>query len=505
MTQEITINCKSCMKGKHEKCTQKNCLCENDNHGVKIPSLKDGVGGKDNFNDVNIDDYNKQIESVNYSINHESKAFRNENWDIVADTIQRDNNFLTLRENKDIWFYNNLEEIYKPLGHTIIEETCQRLIQKCQNKTVKEITETIRRNQTMIYGAELFDSKIINTESGILDPKTFEILPHSPEYYTISKLPFRVNPKSNNLKLWNHILTIIDVKDINLILELIWICISQNNPFKKMFVFKGLTNTQKSTLADILVWIIGCDNVSRQKPESFLSKNSRFGTSKFIGKRINISSEIGNLTNDMIENLKSMVGAELQNTERKNDNTERYFDPTKFIFLFTTNSLGDIYSKIDDHSIITRFQFLIFRNQLDDSKTNGQWYDEFFKDECDKQTAIETIVNIVINYKKGQSQGRIPKTIWSGIAATKKILDEEMPIEDKYFRDERIIEKAGSRLTISEIKKDFESFVGYAVTSIELGHILKKNGMKSSASNGLTIFKGKAFRNEEDKDQTVLV
>jgi hypothetical protein len=505
MIREITVNCKPCIQGKHEKCFQKNCLCENDNHGVKILTLKDGVGGKDNFDDVDIVEYNRQVKSVNDSIDHEAKAFRNKNWDIVSDTIQKDHNFLTLRENKDIWFYNNLEGVYKPLGHTIIEEECQRLIQKCQNKTVKEVTETIRRNKTMINSVELFDSKIINTESGILDPKTFEILPHSPEYYTISKLPFRVNHKSNNLKLWNHILTIIDVKDINLILELIWICISQNNPFKKMFVFKGLTNTQKSTLADILVWIIGNDNVSRQKPESFLSKNSRFGTSKFIGKRMNIASEIGNLTTDMIENLKSMIGAELQNTERKNDNTERYFDPNKFVFLFTTNHLGDIYSKINDNSIITRFQFLIFRNQLDDSKTNGQWHDEFFKDEYDKQTAMDTMVNIVINYKKGQSKGTIPKTKWSSIAATKKILDEEMPIEDKYFRDERIVEKAGSRLILSEIKKDFESFVGYNVTSIELGHILKKNGMKSSASNGLTIFKGKAFRSVNDKDQTILI
>ena len=138
-----------------------------------------------------------------------------------------------------------------------------------------------------------------------------------------------------------------------------------------MFVFKGLTNTQKSTLADILVWIIGAANVSRQKPEAFLSKNSRFGTSKFIGKRMNIASEIANLTEDMLENQKSLIGAELHNTERKSDNAERYFNPTRFLFLYTTNHLGKIYSSIDDNSVTTRFQFLIFRNQIDETKANG--------------------------------------------------------------------------------------------------------------------------------------
>ena len=37
------INCKQCIEGKHEDCSNENCLCKSDNHGVKIPTLKDGV------------------------------------------------------------------------------------------------------------------------------------------------------------------------------------------------------------------------------------------------------------------------------------------------------------------------------------------------------------------------------------------------------------------------------------------------------------------------------
>jgi len=120
------------------------------------------------------------------------------------------------------------------------------MVDKCTNKTVKEVIETIRRNKTMIDSKDLFESRHINTQNGILDPKTFELKPHSPEYYTTSKLPFSVDHNARNPKLWNHILTIIDVKDLNLIMELIWICISNNNPFKKMFVFKGPTNAQNA-------------------------------------------------------------------------------------------------------------------------------------------------------------------------------------------------------------------------------------------------------------------
>ncbi|MBN4046278.1 hypothetical protein JYT57_01225, partial [Nitrosarchaeum koreense] len=166
------------------------------------------------------------------------------------------------------------------------------------------------------------------------------------------------------------------------------------------------------------------------------------------------------------------------------------------------NELGDIYSSINDNSTITRLQFMIFRNKLNQAIVNGQWYDAFFDDDKDKQSAIDTIVNIVINYKKAQSLGQIPKTSWSTIAETKQILQEQMPKEDKYFEDERIIQRGGSRLTLEEIKSDFESFVGYSVKSLELGHILKKNGMKSKSSNGVTYFQDHSFNTE--KGQMVL-
>ena len=40
---ETMLNCKECMNGNHEKCQSENCLCRNDNHGIKKESLGDGV------------------------------------------------------------------------------------------------------------------------------------------------------------------------------------------------------------------------------------------------------------------------------------------------------------------------------------------------------------------------------------------------------------------------------------------------------------------------------
>ncbi|MBL7002122.1 MAG: hypothetical protein ISR80_05135 [Nitrosopumilus sp.] len=428
----------------------------------------------------------------------EQKIFKNDDHDLVAELIKKEKHFLTLRETDDIWYYNDEEGIYKPYGNTIIEDQCQRLIHRCKNQATREVIGTIKRDNTRIDSSELFDSKIICALDGILE-SDFTIKSHSPEYMVYSKLPFNLKPKYVNLKLWNHILTIIDVRDINLIMELIWICVSWTNPFKKMFIFKGIQDTQKTALANIITWIIGKKNVSTQKPETFLEKGSRFATSHFIGKRMNIAGEIGNFTEQWLENQKALVGGEEQNTETKFSNAERIFNPEHFVFLYTTNSLGEIYSKINDNSVITRFQFIIFRNQLLESKKNGQWFNSFFKDDEDKQTAIDTLVMIIINYIKVQQLGKIPKTKWSNIEDTKKILHEQMPIEDKYFAEKRIFYKPGSKISFAEIKEDFESYIKKDIKPQELGIILKKNGLKSNSSSGVVYYKEYTLKKKESK------
>ena len=506
----MRINCIPCRKDLHDQCTHDNCLCEIETeHNTKreiefsdiVNSIYPPVKEKFPIFDELIDqEIFNEIIAVDNAISREPKSYSNDDFWKVAIVICEDIYFLTIRETGEIYWYDKIEKLYKPLGHTIIAELCQKLIRKCTKHTVSEVIDTIRRSGTMIYLKEILESKIINAQDGILDPKTFEVNYHSPEYYTTKKLPFSFEPKKINLKLWNHILTIIDPKDINRLMELIWVNISWNNPFKKLFIFKGLTNTQKTTLADILVWIVGNENVSREKPSKFLGQNN-FSTSKFIGKRMNIATEIGTLTKDEFENLKSLVGAEKQNTERKYDNAEYIFDPTKFVFLFTTNYLGKLYSSIEDDATINRLEFLTLRNQI--KETDGLWEETFFENQQDRQSAIDTIVKIVKNYKKAQSLGKIPKTKWSSIEETKRILREEMPIEDKYFADGRIIKRDGSRLTLDEIQQDFESFVGYKVkNSLEMGYILKKNGIESSKSNGKTIFKGYSFSTA--KDQSIL-
>ena len=88
----------------------------------------------------------------------------------------------------------------------------------------------------------------------------------------------------------------------------------------------------------------------------------------------------------------------------------------------------------------------------------------------------------------------IPKTEWSNVAKTKSILRDAKPKEESYFDMKRIVPKEGSKVSLDDIKKDFEAYVGYTVSDAQyLGNLLKKHGMKSNKSNGKTWYRGYAL------------
>ena len=457
-------NCEFCVSDLHDDCLDEStCLCA-------VETKHNTINSNSSYRFIDI---TKPINPPKDNYHIEGKYYKNDDYHNIAEHIAEHFNFITIRESDKIWKYDKELGIYLPDGESYIKEETQNITRDCLSHTRREVIDIIKSN-TYITANEFFENDYIVTLDGVLDPKTFENLGHNPTFYATKKLPFNINSEAKNLKLLNHILTIIEPKDIGILYEIIWIAITRRNPFKKMIVFMGETNTQKSTLGEIITWIIGKENVSNVKPQKFLSKNSRFDTSNFIGKRMNVATEIGNLENSEIESLKSLVGAEPQYTERKNDNTPYLFDPNKFLFIFSTNELGDVYSKINDNSLITRLQFMFFRNVI--TQPNGNWADELFSDDNDKQESIDTVVRLVIAYKKKQI-----KTKWSSIEETKEILRNQMPLEDKFFI-ERLVPKNGSQVTMEQLVRDYQDYTGKIVDNQRMGYILKNHNLTTSKS-----------------------
>ena len=106
-------------------------------------------------------------------------------------------------------------------------------------------------------------------------------------------------------------------------------------------------------------------------------------------------------------------------------------------------------------------------------------------DEDDKTSAIETVIRFVLAWKKSGQSVR-----WDEAWETKEFLREELPIEDKYFESGRIIEKRLGKLTLDEVKSDFETYCKTTIQNQALGYLMKEKGFESKQSNGKTAYPG---------------
>ena len=398
-------------------------------------------------------------------------------FDIVANLMMNNYRFITIRGSEQMFYYDDNEGIYKENAESLIKQETAKFVFKCREKDRREIIATIKVN-TFIDAESLFDSQDIVADNGVIN-KQLELEEHSPEYYTLSKLPFKIDPEAKNTKLWNHILTIIDPKDVNILLELLWNLISGTNHHKKMFIFYGVPNTQKTTLVEILQKIIGLDNFASEPAQNFLSGN-RFKYTAFLGKRANVAEEIAGWTLAMIENMKNLIGGAPIGVEEKSKNKRKTFYPKRFTFIFTTNGVGKVYAELDNSSIISRYQFLIFRNLL--TERDDFWWDKLFENKHDEETAISYLINVVLAYKR-----KGIRTKFATEEETIKILKSEMSLEDKFFHENRIIHKEGKRTEISEVAEAFSKFTGITTDNQRMGYILKKNGIKTKQTNSKTV------------------
>ena len=125
MISQLT-NCKNCISDKHDECiNSESCLCSVEtNHNEKIvesnqPFTPEQIAKGKELKKIWHEIYKNQSES-----SLKEKSYKNSDWCYVADEIQGNSDFVTLRETKKIWRYNKKEGVYEPDGDTFIDEEC---------------------------------------------------------------------------------------------------------------------------------------------------------------------------------------------------------------------------------------------------------------------------------------------------------------------------------------------------------------------------------------------
>lgn len=173
--------------------------------------------------------------------------------------------------------------------------TIQRLIYHEERRYTKRDVEDVIFKITMLVKSKPQESNpnLIPVENGIYNVKEHRLLPFSKEYVFTSKVATKWienAPKPSwDVDEWFNVIANHNPDVVTLLWQIIAECLNGNYTRGKFFILVGTGNNAKGTFSQMLIHLIGEDNVSNLRMEQI---GERFSPSTMIGKVANIGDDI---------------------------------------------------------------------------------------------------------------------------------------------------------------------------------------------------------------------
>ena len=174
------------------------------------------------------------------------------------------------------------------------------------------------------------DVKYINCNNGIYNIETGELIPHSPEFYFINKLPINYKKDAKCPKINKFFSEVLYPEDIPLIEEIGGEILYRKRTQHVAFVFLGGGRNGKGVMINLFSAMLGTDNYSTRNLHEFIA--DRFAKGDLYAKMANFGSEVSAKCIDDSADLKSITGGEPVTGERKYKGTFPFVPYSTMIF-----------------------------------------------------------------------------------------------------------------------------------------------------------------------------
>lgn len=174
------------------------------------------------------------------------------------------------------------------------------------------------------------DVKYINCNNGIYNIETEKLIPHSPEFYFINKLPINYKKDAKCPKIGKFFSEVLYSEDIPLIEEIGGDILHREKTQHVAFVFLGGGRNGKGVMVNLFSEMLGTENYSTRNLQEFLS--DRFAKGDLYGKMANFGSEVSSKYIDDSADLKHITGGEPITGERKYKGTFPFNPYSTMIF-----------------------------------------------------------------------------------------------------------------------------------------------------------------------------
>jgi len=249
-----------------------------------------------------------------------------------------------------LYFYDFSKGIYTP-NEDYLKSCIKKIEVRYKLTKLKDITEDLRANTRFEKPPRL--EHLIAVENGLFNSKTKKLEPFNPKHFITAKGDTNYNENAiENYEAikdiyfdvddWLNSIACNDEEVVTLLWQLINEALNPNKTRRKIAIMLGSGTNGKSTFRQMIINLIGDNNVSVSTPHEL---QSRFGLSSLEGKTCNYGDEIGTKPLDEMDKLKSISSGESVNYERKNKDPRNY--PFKTLLLFNSNEMPVIKDKSD--------------------------------------------------------------------------------------------------------------------------------------------------------------
>lgn len=246
---------------------------------------------------------------------------------------------------------------------------------------------------------------IINFLNGILNIKTGELLPHSPEYLTTIQIPCNWNPDLSLddapiFKGFIDTLTSGNADDQTTILEIIGLIVSnvEGCYFKKLLILNGVGDSGKSVMREFVIQLIGEENSHSLDIKNLSDK---FAISELNGKRLAGYGDLSFANVKAMDKIKELTGGDSTRGEAKYQ-TGYQFRYKGFLW-YNCNELP-LFSGDRGEWVFNRFLIISCENAIPEEKQDRDLINKLLAEK-------EAVVSVAIRYlQKALARGQLTES-----------------------------------------------------------------------------------------------
>lgn len=298
----------------------------------------------------------------------------------VADIIMHYVNFATLDDTEEIYYY--YQGRYVPGGETLIAKIVQEAFRKIDiharvsRHYVNEIIGHIQRSTYTKRSEFDKDLWIINVKNGLLDVRTLELKPHTPEYLSMIQIPVEWDPDAY-CPLWDKFISdIVEEDDAKLLQEFIGYTLWRDCRFQRALMLVGSGANGKSTFLQVIIRMLGRHNCSFRSLHELTT--NRFAVADLFMKLANIYDDLSSETLQNTGIFKIIVAGNEIQAEKKFKNSFTFYPFAKLIF--SANKVPSTYD--DTQAFYRRWIIINFPRQFTGENADPHLLDKLTTTEC---------------------------------------------------------------------------------------------------------------------------